>query len=66
MEEVSPLSSLENEQKEESIRSAVLWQRGQEALSLAWLSERSNSNFELQLGQIYSYIGIFLFSLRLV
>ena len=59
MGEVRPLSSLESEQKVESIRFAVLWQRGHEAPSLDWLNERNNSNFCSQLGQKYSYIGIF-------
>ena len=65
IEEVSPLSSLVREQNVDSIRSALLWQWGQEASSVAWFSERSNSNFRLQLEQLYSYNGIFL-SLRLV
>ena len=50
-EEVSPLLSLEREQNVESTRSALLWQRGHEASSEAWLSGRSNSNFRLQLEQ---------------
>ncbi len=60
MEEISPLSSLEKEAKVESIRLAVLWQRGQEAPLLTWLMRRNNSNFKLQSEQTYSYIGILL------
>jgi len=59
MEVVAPLSFLETAAKADSIRSASLWQRGQEASSPAWVNERNSSNFSLQLGHIYSYIGIF-------
>ena len=58
IEEISPLSSLEKEAKVENARLALLWQWGQEAPSLVWLRGRSNSNFRLQPGQTYSYIGI--------
>ena len=59
---VSPPSSLEKEAKVDNIRSALLWQRGQEAASLARLKARSSSNFKPQSEQTYSYNGIFLSS----
>jgi len=45
---------LEEEAKEENIRLAPLWQRGQEAVSFDWLKGRSNSNLRLHRGQKYS------------
>jgi len=39
-----PSLLLEKEAKEENIRFAPLWQRGQEAFSFAWVWWRSNSN----------------------
>ena len=57
---VIPLSLLEKEAKVESTRSALLWQRGQEASLSHWLTEHSSSNFKPHLGQAYSYSGIFL------
>jgi len=54
---VSPLSSLEKEAKVENIRSALLWQWGQEAPSLALLKGHSSSNFKPQSEQTYSDIG---------
>ena len=56
---VSPLSSLETEQKVESTRFAVFWQRGQAIPSLALLKGRNSSNFKSHSGHTYSYIGIF-------
>jgi len=49
-----PSLLLEKEAKEENIRSAPLWQRGQEALSFNWVWWRINSNLKLQSGQKYS------------
>jgi hypothetical protein len=49
-----PSLLLEKEAKEENIRLAPLQQRGQEALSFAWVWRRSNSNLKLQSGQRYS------------
>jgi len=59
IEEVSPLSSLEKEQKLESTRSAVFPHLGQTAPSFDWLNRLNNSNLVLQPGHTYSYIGIF-------
>jgi len=42
------------EAKEDSIRFAPLWQRGQEAGSFDWVCWRINSNLKRQLGQKYS------------
>jgi len=39
-----PSVLLEKEAKEENIRVAPLWQRGQETFSFTWLWRRSNSN----------------------
>jgi len=50
----TPSVFLEKEAKEENIRSALLWQRGQEAFSFACLCWRSSSNLNLQSGQQYS------------
>jgi hypothetical protein len=55
-----PSLLLEKEEKEENIRLAPLWQRGQEAFSFALLCCRSNSNLKLHSGQQYSYMGIFI------
>ena len=46
--EVSPLLSLEKQAKADNIRSALLWQRGQEAPSLDWLNGRNSSNLDSQ------------------
>jgi len=56
---VSPASFLEKEAQVEIIRSAFLWQRGQEAFLPASLNGLNSSNFESQSEQMYSYIGIF-------
>jgi len=58
-EVVIPLLLLEKEANVESIRSALLWQRGQGDFSSHWLIERSSSNFKPHLEQEYSYSGIF-------
>jgi hypothetical protein len=57
---VSPLSLREKEAQAEIVRSAFLWQRGQEAFLSDSLKERSNSNFKPHSEQTYSYIGISL------
>jgi hypothetical protein len=49
-----PSLLLEKEAKEENIRLAPLRQRGQEALSSAWVWRQSTSNLKLQSGQKYS------------
>ena len=54
-----PLSSMEKQAKLDSTRSALSWQLGHGAGSVAWLNGRISSNLDLHLGQIYSYIGIF-------
>jgi hypothetical protein len=59
MEVVSPLSFLDKEAQVEIIRSAFLWQRGQEAFLPASLNGRNSSNFKSQSEQTYSYMGIF-------
>ncbi len=56
--EGTPLSSLEKQAKVDNTRLALLWQRGQEAPSVAWLNGRNSSNLSSQLEQTYSYIGI--------
>ena len=45
-----PPSPLETAANLDNIRSAWLRQLGQVAASVAWVKERSNSNFALQLG----------------
>ena len=55
---VAPLSLLEKEANEESTRSALLWQRGQEASSLERLSGRNSSNLAPHSEHTYSYNGI--------
>jgi len=63
-EEVPPIAVdgpsllLEKEAKGENTRLALCRQRGQEALSFAWLWWQSNSNLKLHSGQQYSYRGI--------
>ncbi len=57
--EDNPLSSVEKQAKVDNTRSALLWQCGQEAASVAWLNGRNSSNLNSQSGQTYSYIGIF-------
>ena len=54
MEAVSPASFLEKEAQAEIIRSAFLWQRGQEAFLPASLNDLNNSNFKSQSEQTYS------------
>ena len=51
---VSPASFLEKEAQAEIIRSAFLWQRGQEAFLPASLNDLNNSNFKSQSEQTYS------------
>jgi len=56
---VNPLSLLEKQAKAENFRSALLWQRGQEASLSASLRGRISSKFKPHSEQPYSYIGIF-------
>lgn len=50
----SPSPLFEKDEKEDNIRLALLWQRGQETFWFAWLWGRSNSNLKLHSGQQYS------------
>jgi hypothetical protein len=50
----TPSALLEKEAKDENIRFALAWQRGQEMRSSAWPCGRSASNLRLQSGQQYS------------
>jgi hypothetical protein len=54
MGEVKPVSSLAMQEKREMARPADLPHLGQTASSSDWLIGRSISNFEPQLGQMYS------------
>lgn len=58
IELTSPPSLLERAAKEENSFLAGAWHLGHETSSPASLKERRRSNLALQLGQIYSYIGI--------
>jgi len=55
----SPLSSVVKQAKVDNTRSALCWQPGQAAASVAWLNGRNCSNLVSQSWQRYSYIGIF-------
>ncbi len=60
MEMESPSALFEEAEKAERSFLAVVLQAGQDAASSAWLKERRKSNLQLQLGHMYSYIGITL------
>ena len=55
----TPSPLWEKEAKVEKRRSIGLWQWGQKAGSFASATGRSNSNFNLQWRQKYSYMGTF-------
>jgi hypothetical protein len=56
----TPESLLEKQAKVDRTRSAVFSHCGHGTFSSALLNGRKSSNFEPQLAQAYSYIGIFL------